>query len=34
MIKSPLCGLVFVGLNVTETLQLFPGANEVVHWLV
>jgi len=34
MINSPLCALVSVGLKVTETLQLFPGANEVTHLLV
>jgi len=34
MINSPLCAVVSVGLKVTETLQLFPGANDVMHWLV
>ena len=33
-INSPLCAMVSVGLKVTETLQLFPGANDVLHWLV
>ncbi len=34
MINSPLCALVSVGLKVTETLQLFPGANDVLHSLL
>jgi hypothetical protein len=34
MINSPICAVVSVGLKVTETLQLSPGANGVLHWVV
>jgi hypothetical protein len=34
MINSPLRAVVSVGLKVTETLQLFPGANVLMHWLL
>jgi len=34
MINFPLCGVVFSGLKVTETLQPAPGANGVMHRLV
>ena len=34
IIRLPLCGVVSAGLKVTETLQLFPGANVLMHWLL
>jgi hypothetical protein len=30
-IKSPLCVVVSVGLKVTETSHVFPGANDLMH---
>jgi hypothetical protein len=34
IVNSPLCGVLSVGLKVTSTSQLFPGANDVTHWLL
>src|SRR5258708_20865088 len=34
MINSPACGSVSVGVDVTLTLQVFPGANVLMHWLL
>ena len=33
-IKFPLCGVLSVGSKVTETLQVFPGANALMHWVL
>ncbi len=30
-VKLPICEPVLDGVNVTETLQLFPGANALMH---
>ena len=34
MVNSPYCAVVLGGVKVTETLQLFPGANVLMHWLL
>jgi len=34
MVNSPYRFVVLGGVNVTETLQLFPGANVLMHWLL
>jgi len=34
MVNSPYCSVVLGGVNVTETLQLFPGANVLMHSLL
>jgi hypothetical protein len=34
MVKSPYCFVVLGGVKVTETLQLFPGASVLMHWLL
>ncbi len=34
MVNCPLCAVVSVGLKVTDTLQLLPGANVLMHWLL
>src|ERR1035437_4454663 len=34
MVNSPYCAVVLGGVKVTQTLQLFPGANVLMHWLL
>ena len=34
IVNSPICGVSSVGLKVTSTSQLFPGANDVMHGLL